>query len=111
MLRFLAYEQLCYESARLLKFILNLRELTPDLICKLWEHARSSPPDAPALDGLSWADVAIAIMRYQHSVSYEEVASAHHEVVQSWGYSHEQILAMLKTMQTDIILSMSKVPR
>jgi RNA polymerase sigma factor (sigma-70 family) len=104
-IRLLAYEQLCYDSARLLNIVLGIRKLTPDLISNLWHCARSSPPDAPAIDELSWAAVAVAIMRYQLAISFDEVAAARNEVVRSWGYSQPQILALLETVRSRLPFS------
>lgn len=98
-LRLLAYEQLLYEPAKLVSFLLDLPHVSSSSIRNLLSCAASYPPDAPAMAEMPWSAVVLAILRYYHCVSADEVVGAKHAAVQPWGYTREQTLAVLDMLR------------
>jgi hypothetical protein len=90
-IRLLAYRTLCMERRRLLAYLLGLEEteVSPGMLSALWQRALVVSPEEPALGELSWAMVALILLRYRDNAPASAVPAQ--SPCRTWGYTAEQI--------------------
>ena len=97
-IRLLAYHTLRLEHGPLIAALLGVAEarVSPNLLQDLWVRALALPPEEPALGELTWALVALILLRYRDNYPVSAVAAQ--TPCREWGYTAEQIQERIATI-------------
>lgn len=89
-LRHLAYATVYHSNDRLASALLELEDVRPSLLDDLSRQASSAPPDAPAVGGWSWGEVAVLLWRYRYALTEEHILGR-----KDCTYGREELSAIL----------------
>jgi hypothetical protein len=97
-LRYLAFDRLCYTTRELVSCILQIPNLSHEKLLSLWNEAQERSPN-DEFGQMSWALVTVGLLRYFINRTAEEIAGGKVDFLQTWERNQEYFEELLVSLR------------